>query len=30
VFVFSNKLNGELDRISRKWLGAPLPALPTL
>jgi polar amino acid transport system substrate-binding protein len=30
VFVFSNKLNGELDRISRKWLGTPLPALPTL
>lgn len=30
VFVFSKKLNGELDRISRKWLGAPLPALPTL
>ena len=30
VFVFSKKLNGELDQISRKWLGGPLPALPTL
>jgi polar amino acid transport system substrate-binding protein len=30
VFVFSKKLNGELDQISRKWLGGPLPPLPTL
>jgi polar amino acid transport system substrate-binding protein len=30
VFVFSKKLTGELDQISRKWLGGPLPALPTL
>ena len=30
VFVFSMKLTGELDQISRKWLGGPLPALPTL
>jgi polar amino acid transport system substrate-binding protein len=30
VFVFSKKLDGELDRISRKWLRGPLPALPTL
>jgi polar amino acid transport system substrate-binding protein len=30
VFVFTMKLNGELDQISRKWLGGPLPALPVL
>jgi len=30
VFVFSMRLNGELDQISRKWLGGPLPALPVL
>jgi polar amino acid transport system substrate-binding protein len=30
VFVFSMKLTGELDQISRKWLGGPLPALPVL
>jgi len=30
VFVFSKKLTGELDQIARKWLGSPLPALPSL
>jgi polar amino acid transport system substrate-binding protein len=30
VFLFSKKLTGELDEISRKWLGDPLPALPAL
>jgi polar amino acid transport system substrate-binding protein len=30
VFVFSKKLTGELDEISRKWLGGPLPTLPAL
>ncbi len=30
VFVFYEKLNGDLDRLCRKWFGEPLPALPTL
>jgi len=30
VFVFSKKLTGELNEISRKWLGGPLPTLPAL
>jgi polar amino acid transport system substrate-binding protein len=30
VFVFYEKANGDLDRLSRKWFGEPLPALPTL
>lgn len=30
VFVFYAKLNGDLDRLSRKWFGEPLSALPTL
>ncbi len=30
VFVLHAKLNGELDRLSRKWFGEPLPTLPTL
>lgn len=30
VFVFYEKVNGDLDRLSRKWFGEPLPALPTL
>jgi polar amino acid transport system substrate-binding protein len=30
VFIFNKKLTGELDQISRKWLGASLPTLPTL
>ncbi|MBI2310901.1 MAG: transporter substrate-binding domain-containing protein [Betaproteobacteria bacterium] len=30
VFVFHKKLTGDLDRLSRKWLGEPLPALPSL
>jgi len=28
-FIYFIKLNGELDAISRKWLGSPLPNLPT-
>ncbi len=27
--VYFMKLNGELDAISRKWVGSPLPELPT-
>ncbi len=23
------KINGELDEIARKWIGSPLPELPT-
>ena len=30
VFVFYRKLNGDLDRLSSKWFGEPLPALPTM
>jgi polar amino acid transport system substrate-binding protein len=30
VFVFNKKLTGELDQLSRKWLGSPLPAMPNL
>jgi polar amino acid transport system substrate-binding protein len=30
VFVFYRKLSGDLDRLSRKWLGEPLPPLPPL
>jgi len=30
VFVLYHRLNGDLDRLSRKWLGMPLPALPSL
>lgn len=30
VFVLHKKLNGDLDKLSRKWLGEPLPALPAL
>lgn len=29
VFILHKKLGGELDEISRKWLGQPLPPLPT-
>lgn len=29
VFILHKKLGGELDEISVKWLGQPLPALPT-
>ena len=27
--IYLMKLNGELDEISRKWIGSPLPDLPT-
>lgn len=27
--IYYTKLNGELDEISRKWVGSPLPELPT-
>ncbi|HEV2677075.1 MAG TPA: transporter substrate-binding domain-containing protein [Aliidongia sp.] len=27
--IYLMKLNGELDEISRKWVGSPLPNLPT-
>ncbi|HXH02907.1 MAG TPA: transporter substrate-binding domain-containing protein [Candidatus Competibacteraceae bacterium] len=30
VFVFHKKLGGELDQLSRKWFGEPLPPLPIL
>jgi polar amino acid transport system substrate-binding protein len=30
VFVFHKKLTGDLDRLSRQWLGEPLPPLPVL
>ena len=30
VFVFHSKLNGDLDRLSRQWLGGRLPPLPAL
>jgi polar amino acid transport system substrate-binding protein len=30
VFVYHSKLDGDLDRLSRQWLGEPLPALPVL
>ncbi len=30
VFVYYSKLTGDLDRLSRRWLGAPLPPLPML
>jgi polar amino acid transport system substrate-binding protein len=30
VFILHKKLGGELDAISEKWLGEPLPPLPTL
>jgi polar amino acid transport system substrate-binding protein len=30
VFVYHSKLNGDLDRLSRQWLGEPLPPLPVL
>lgn len=29
VFILHKKLGGELDAISEKWLGQPLPELPT-
>ncbi|MBJ3761516.1 transporter substrate-binding domain-containing protein [Maribius pontilimi] len=29
VFILHKKLGGELDEISQKWLGQPLPDLPT-
>jgi polar amino acid transport system substrate-binding protein len=28
-FIYYVKQNGELDAISQKWVGGPLPALPT-
>jgi len=30
VFVFHKKLSGDLDLLSRRWFGEPLPALPVL
>jgi len=30
VFVFYKKLSGDLDRLSRRWFGEPLPTLPVL
>jgi polar amino acid transport system substrate-binding protein len=27
--IYFTKLNGELDEIARKWIGSPLPELPT-
>jgi polar amino acid transport system substrate-binding protein len=30
VFIYHKKLSGELDQLSRKWLGSPLPELPSL
>ena len=29
-FIFFNKMNGELDRLHRKWLAAPMMPMPTL
>ena len=29
-FIFFNTMNGELDRLHRKWLAAPMAPLPTL
>jgi polar amino acid transport system substrate-binding protein len=29
-FIFFNMMNGEIDRLHRKWLGIPLAPLPTL
>ncbi|MGE0769903.1 MAG: transporter substrate-binding domain-containing protein [Hyphomicrobiaceae bacterium] len=29
-FIFFNTMNGELDRLHKKWLGMSMPALPTL
>ena len=29
-FIFFNTMNGELDKLHRKWLGAPMAPLPTL
>ena len=29
-FIFFNTMNGELDRLHKKWLGMPLAPLPTL
>jgi polar amino acid transport system substrate-binding protein len=29
-FIFFNMMNGEIDRLHKKWLGMPLNALPTL
>ena len=30
VFIYYRKLSGDLDRLSREWLGEPLPTLPPL
>ena len=29
-FIFFNTMNGELDRLHRKWLGIPMAPLPSL
>jgi len=28
VFIYSHKLNGDLDKLSLKWFGEPLPTFP--
>lgn len=30
TFIFQSTLNGELDKLHRKWLGGPMQPLPTL
>jgi polar amino acid transport system substrate-binding protein len=30
VFIYYRKLNGDFDRLSRKWLGEPLRPMPPL
>jgi hypothetical protein len=29
-FIFFTTMNGELDKLHRKWLGVPMAPLPTL
>ena len=29
-FIFFNMMNGEIDKLHKKWLGMPLSPLPTL
>jgi polar amino acid transport system substrate-binding protein len=29
-FIFFNTMNGELDKLHQKWLGASMQPLPTL
>lgn len=30
VFILHKKLGGDLNELSEKWLGQPLPPLPTM